>query len=87
MIVSDIDESRVRAVAKSCHAEVVNPESLDFDMDIYAPCALGATLNSASIPLLKCKIIAGGANNQLEEEELHAQMLQQRGILYALWIF
>jgi leucine dehydrogenase len=51
-------------------------------MDIYAPCALGATLNSNSIPKLKCQIIAGGANNQLEDEVIHAQMLKEKNIVY-----
>lgn len=83
LLISDIREDIVLDVAKAYKAEVVDPIKLDFDMDIYAPCALGATLNSGSIPGLRCQIIAGGANNQLEDEELHARMLQERGILYA----
>ena len=55
----------------------------DVDMDIYAPCALGATLNDDSIPKMKCQIIAGAANNQLEDEEKHGYMLMDRGIIYA----
>lgn len=50
--------------------------------DIFSPCALGGVLNSETIPRLKCKIVAGGANNQLEEDE-HGDLLQQKGILYA----
>src|SRR5690606_31494863 len=46
-------------------------------------CALGGTLNDATIPKLKCKIIAGSANNQLSEEDKHGEMLLERGILYA----
>src|SRR5690606_36174093 len=49
----------------------------------YAPCALGATLNDETIPQLKAAIIAGGANNQLQNEERHGDMVQKRGILYA----
>lgn len=84
VLISDINEERVLEVAKTYDTEVVDPlNRLDFEMDIYAPCGLGATLNSESIPGLRCQIIAGGANNQLEDEELHAHMLQARGIVYA----
>jgi len=83
LLVSDVDESKVQEMISSLPVKAVDPGKLDFDMDIYAPCGLGATLNSASIPQLKCAIIAGGANNQLEDEHLHARMLQERGILYA----
>ena len=53
------------------------------DMDIYAPCALGATLNDQTIPNLKCQIVAGAANNQLAKEDIHGKMLLDRGIVYA----
>jgi leucine dehydrogenase len=52
-------------------------------VDVYAPCALGATLNSETIPRLKCSVIAGAANNQLLDENLHGHMLMDRNILYA----
>jgi leucine dehydrogenase len=55
----------------------------DVDADIYAPCALGATLNDHTIPRLKCSIVAGAANNQLKDEIRHSYMLQDRGITYA----
>ncbi len=58
-------------------------QDLSLAMDIYAPCALGATLTTNSISKLRCGIIAGGANNQLEDENIHAAMLQDNGILYA----
>jgi len=84
VLISDLYEERVLEVAKAYKAEVVDPtDGLDLEMDIYAPCGLGATLNNESIPGLKCQIIAGGANNQLEDEELHARMLQERDIVYA----
>jgi Rrf2 family protein len=51
--------------------------------DIVAPCALGAVLNDDSIPKLRCKVVAGAANNQLAVEEPHGRALQERGILYA----
>ncbi len=84
VLISDIDEHRVSEVANTYKVEVVDASNwVDLSMDIYAPCALGATLNNESIPRLKCQIIAGGANNQLEVEDIHAQMLEERGIVYA----
>lgn len=82
--VSDIDEDRLRQVAKKYGAEAVEHNSIfDLDVDIYAPCALGATINTKTISRLKCAIIAGSANSQLEDEVLHGQMLLDKGILYA----
>ena len=52
-------------------------------MDIYSPCALGATINDTTIEQFKCEIVAGAANNQLQDEDKHANMLQEKGILYA----
>ena len=52
-------------------------------MDVYAPCALGATVNNETIDKLKCSIIAGAANNQLLDEEQHGQQLFDKGIVYA----
>ncbi len=52
-------------------------------MDIYAPCALGATINDDTLKRLKCSIIAGSANNQLETESVHGPQLTEKGILYA----
>jgi glutamate dehydrogenase/leucine dehydrogenase len=56
---------------------------LTIDIDIYAPCALGATVNSETIPQLKCSIIAGAAHNQLAEEKVHGRQLIDKGIIYA----
>ena len=50
---------------------------------MFAPCALGAILNSETIPQIKAPIIAGGANNQLADEARHGMMLREKGILYA----
>jgi len=52
-------------------------------MDIYAPCALGATVNDDTIYKLKAQVIAGAANNQLAIEDKHGAILQKRGIVYA----
>jgi leucine dehydrogenase len=63
---------------------VIDPnEIFDIEYDIYAPCALGATINDESIPKLKCEIIAGAANNQLKDEEVHGKAIREKGILYA----
>ena len=58
-------------------------EILEVPCDIVAPCALGAILNDATIPKLQCQVVAGAANNQLEDEARHGLALQERGILYA----
>lgn len=84
VFISDIFEDKLQAVTSKYNVKVVHPEELyNMDMDIYAPCALGATLNDDTIPDLKCAIVAGAANNQLDEEKKHAEMLQEKGILYA----
>jgi leucine dehydrogenase len=82
--VSDISEERLVRVAKLYGAEVVNNNNLfDIDFDIYAPCALGATVNAETISRMKCAIIAGSANNQLADEKADGQLLLDKGILYA----
>jgi leucine dehydrogenase len=84
VLVSDIFEDKIAAVTKNFMVEVISPEEiLETPMDIYAPCALGATLNSDTIPRLKAKIVAGAANNQLANEDIHGPMCQENGILYA----
>ena len=52
-------------------------------MDIYAPCALGATINDNTISQLKATIVAGAANNQLANENIHGNILKEKGIVYA----
>ena len=84
VFVSDISNERLAYVSKTFGAEVVVADKMiDLDIDIYAPCALGATLNDDSINRLKCKVVAGAANNQLADEKKHGQMLLDRGIIYA----
>jgi leucine dehydrogenase len=53
------------------------------EVDIYAPCALGATINDDTVYKIQAKVIAGAANNQLANENVHGPILQERGILYA----
>lgn len=82
--VSDINEDLLRQVAKKYGAEAIAHNSIfDIDADIYSPCAMGATVNTQTINKLKCAIIAGSANNQLEDEQVHGQMLREKGILFA----
>jgi len=85
IFVSDIFEDKLAEVtSKFPQVKVADSDNLySMDMDIYAPCALGATLNDDTIPNLKCAIVAGAANNQLDVEDKHAEMLKDRGILYA----
>ena len=84
LFVTDIHKDLIKRVVNEFGASVINREDLyEADVDIYAPCALGATLNSETIPKLKCSIVAGAANNQLKKEDEHSMMLKDRGILYA----
>jgi leucine dehydrogenase len=84
ILISDIFENKLREVANSTGATVVDPNIIyDMPMDIYAPCALGATINDQTIDRLKCAVIAGGANNQLKDEAKHGKILMEKGIIYA----
>lgn len=83
--VTDIFEDRINEVKKK-HAEVEfvpGDKIFDLDIDIYAPCALGATINEDSLSRLKCAIICGAANNQLADENVHGKIVMEKGILYA----
>jgi leucine dehydrogenase len=85
VMIADIFEDKIQKVLKKHpNVEVVDANDISsIDMDIYAPCALGATLNNETIPNLRCQIIAGAANNQLAIEDLHGKILLDRGIIYA----
>jgi leucine dehydrogenase len=84
IFIADIYEDRLREVSKNHTVEVVDPATIyDLNIDIYAPCALGGTLNHETIDRLKCSIVAGGANNQLLDEVAHSKMLMEKGIVYA----
>ena len=82
LFVADVHDGAL-AQAREMGAVIVDPEDVyDTQCDIFSPCALGGVLNSDTIPRLKCAIIAGGANNQLREEQDGVEV-QRRGILYA----
>jgi leucine dehydrogenase len=84
VMVCDINEAKLKqATDKYPSLKVVPNENIfDLDIDIYAPCALGATVNTESIKKMKCPVIAGGANNQLADENVHGPMLVEKGIIY-----
>ncbi len=84
LIVTDIHEVSVQKMVAQFGAKAVGLEEIyDQEMDIYAPCALGATVNDDTLSRLKCSVIAGAANNQLANEQTHGQAVMDKGILYA----
>lgn len=83
LIVTDIYKDNVQRVVSEFGAKAVEPQEIfGVQCDIFAPCALGAIINDETIPQLKCRLVAGCANNQLKEER-HGDVLRERGILYA----
>ena len=82
--ITDIHEPTLKRVAQENGAHIVGLDEIyDIDMDIYAPCALGATVNDNALSRLKCSIIAGAANNQLQQEDIHGKIVMEKGIIYA----
>lgn len=82
--INDIDEQALEHISKKYNTKIQRGSDIyGLDVDIYAPCAMGATLNDYSISQLKAKVIVGAANNQLENENIHAKFLQKKGIIYA----
>lgn len=82
--ITDINQQRVEEVANKYGAKIFTDADLySAAVDIYAPCALGATINDETINKLKAKVIAGAANNQLADEQVHGKILKDKGILYA----
>lgn len=81
--VADIDQDKVKLVTQKLGVTAMDPnEIVTSDCDVFAPCALGAVINDQTLPKLKCKIVAGAANNQLAEHR-HGDALRELGILYA----
>lgn len=81
--VTDIHREPLLQAGKELGATVVAPDEIfGLDVDVFAPCALGAILNDSTIPQLKAKVVAGASNNQLAEPR-HGVELMKRGILYA----
>lgn len=85
VIVTDVSDAAVRECRQElpdAGIEVVDPEQVyDVDCDIYSPCALGKTLTPQTVERLRARLVAGAANNQLEDDSV-AELLVQRGIVY-----
>ena len=80
----DISTENLKRAVKDFGVIATDAETMfDLDIDIYAPCALGASVNDESLSRLRCSIIAGAANNQLLDEVKHGKALMEKGILYA----
>lgn len=83
LIVTDINKESVQRAVEEFGATAVDPDDIySVQCDIYAPCALGATINDKTIPQIKAKVIAGAANNQLKETR-HGDLIHELGIVYA----
>jgi len=83
LIITDIDQAALKAVADRTGARIVAPDEIyDVEADIFSPCALGAVINEKTLDRFKVKTIAGGANNQLVIPEM-GELLRRKGILYA----
>lgn len=83
VFVTDINQERVEPLVDELRAESVPMHQIyDVDATVFSPCAMGGIINEDTVPRLKCKIVAGGAHNQLESNECATQ-LEARGILYA----
>ena len=83
LVVTDINQAAIDRVVNDFDAKAVAPEEIYAqDVDIFSPCALGAIINDETIPQLKAKVIAGSANNQLQDSK-HGDYIHELGIVYA----
>lgn len=83
IVAADFDKSRIQRVVTEFGVESCSPDDiLTSEVDVLAPCALGSAINNGSIDSIRAKVIAGGANNQLQNDAL-GDLLYERGILYA----
>ena len=84
VFVSDIHQDKMENMVTKYGAHIFTGADLySADVDIYSPCALGATINDDTVYKIKAKVIAGAANNQLAVEDIHGPILRERGIAYA----
>jgi len=84
VFISDINEERLQYVARKYKAKPIEADKIyGHHADIYAPCALGSTVNDKTIAKMNFAIIAGSANNQLANEQVHGQLLVDKNILFA----
>lgn len=83
LVIADVNQEAVRAVAERTGAQVVEPAAIfDVDAEVFAPCALGGAVDAETLPRLKARVIAGGANNQLADPAV-GRAVFERGLLYA----
>lgn len=84
VFITDINQERLLEVSQKYGVRIFAGDDLyTADVDIYAPCALGATINDETVGKIRAQVIAGAANNQLALEDIHGRILQERGIAYA----
>jgi len=84
LYVSDIDQEKVQRVVSEFGAIAVSTDEIyNVEAEIFSPCALGACINDETLPKLKCKVIAGAANNVLCDIAKQGQMVHDAGIIYA----
>ncbi len=84
LIITDIDDEKVKKIEDEFAVEVVEPDAIyGVECDVFSPCALGGVLNDRTIARLRCGIVAGAANNQLDDPESCMNKLQEKDILYA----
>ena len=81
--INDVNEEKIQKISQKYNVSIIQKDIFSSEVDIYAPCALGGTLNEQTIPKLKCAIVAGAANNQLAKEYIHDDLLSKHNIIYA----
>ncbi len=83
LTITDVNRERATRVAEELGAAVVLPDEIfDVECDLFAPCALGGAVSDATVNRLRCRVVAGAANNQLASREI-GRVLHARGIFYA----
>jgi leucine dehydrogenase len=83
IVVSDVDVDNLARAVMEFGVDTADPDKIHAEeCDIFAPCALGGVIRDDTIPSLKCRVVGGSANNQLERPE-HGEALRQAGVLYA----
>lgn len=84
LFVTDIYRKKAESLAEELTATYVEPDQIySLNVDILSPCALGGVVNDDTLSILNCDVIAGAANNILDNEETHAARLDEMGIIYA----
>lgn len=84
LYITDMDMERCEQIAKETGATIVPANEIySVNCDVFSPCALGAVINDETLAQLKCKIIAGAANNVLKDSEPHGLKVHEMGLIYA----